>query len=197
MEPLVWSILLLVVGLLLISMEIFVPSGGILGFVAISAVLASVVLAFYSYSDQPWIGITFLVVAVIGLPSVLAVALKFFPDTPMGRRILLRVPSEQDVLPEDQRRQALRELVGKVGVADTLMLPSGAVRIEGRSVNAMSQGMAIEAGQRVRVVEVQGNTIVVRPLDPDESPRAATAEDDVLAQPLDKLGLDPLDDPLA
>jgi membrane protein implicated in regulation of membrane protease activity len=115
----------------------------------------------------------------------------------MGRRILLRAPSEEDVLPEDDRRRSLRELIGKVGTAETMMLPSGAVKVEGRTVNAMSQGMAIETGQTVRVIEVQGNTIVVRPLDEGESPREATAEEDMLAQPLDKLGLDPLDDPLA
>ena len=35
MDPLVWSIILLVVGLLLVMLEVFVPSGGVLGFLSV------------------------------------------------------------------------------------------------------------------------------------------------------------------
>ena len=48
------------------------------------------------------------------------------------------------------------------------MLPSGAVAFEELTVDAVSEGMAIEAGQKVRVVDVRGNRVVVRPLLPDE-----------------------------
>jgi hypothetical protein len=42
------------------------------------------------------------------------------------------------------------------------MLPSGLIRIDGRSYDASSEGMPIEAGQRVKVVDVQTNRLVVR-----------------------------------
>ncbi len=38
-----WAILLLVSGLALATMEIFIPSGGILGFLAVAALVASVI----------------------------------------------------------------------------------------------------------------------------------------------------------
>jgi len=49
----------------------------------------------------------------------------------------------------------------------------------------------------VRVIEVRGSIVVVRPVDEsavDEKPRET--QDDVLSRPIESLGLDPFDDPL-
>jgi hypothetical protein len=110
----------------------------------------------------------------------------------MGRRLLLDVPRGDEQLPDTPQRRTLRQMVGKRGVAKTLMLPSGAVTIEGQTIDALSEGMPIEAGQRVRVIEVRGNRVVVRPDDDESQP-----SDDVLSQPIESLGLDSLEDPLA
>ncbi len=84
-------------------------------------------------------------------------------------------------------------MVGKIGVAKTLMMPSGAVLVDGQTIDALSEGMPIEAGQRIQVIEVHGSRVVVRPADESDS----TASDDVLSQPIESLGLDSLEDPLA
>jgi hypothetical protein len=76
------------------------------------------------------------------------------------------------------------------------MLPSGAARIEGRVVDAVSQGMPIDKGQRVVVVEARAYRVVVRPVEEGEQV-ASTDPNDVLSRPLDELGLEPLDDPLS
>ena len=73
------------------------------------------------------------------------------------------------------------------------MLPSGAVVIDGRTIDALSEGTPIEAGQRVRVIEVRGNRVVVRLAEGEQGPPS----DDVLSQPIETLGLDSLEDPLA
>ena len=46
MDALLWSILLLLLGLALIALEVFVPSGGVLGVLAALALIASIVVAF-------------------------------------------------------------------------------------------------------------------------------------------------------
>jgi membrane-bound ClpP family serine protease len=46
MSTLVWVVSLLVLGLGVMVLEVFVPSGGILGFVSILALVASVATAF-------------------------------------------------------------------------------------------------------------------------------------------------------
>ncbi len=191
-DPLAWAALLMFVGLGLIVLEIFVPSGGVVGFLSMVAMLSSVAMAFYR---GPWEGLGFLAAEVIAVPLVIAVALRWWPQTPMGRRVLLGVPSSEDVLPESDQRRTLKSLIGRVGVANSLMLPGGAVMFDGLSVDALSEGVAIEKGQWVQVVEVRGTRVVVRPT--DQPPSAAKPADDALSQPIDTLGLDPFEDPLA
>jgi hypothetical protein len=79
-------------------------------------------------------------------------------------------------------------------VAKSVMMPSGAVLVEGQTIDALSEGIGIEAGQRVKVIEVRGTRVLVRPTDETEPPPAS---DDVLSQPIESLGLDSLEDPLA
>jgi hypothetical protein len=74
------------------------------------------------------------------------------------------------------------------------MLPSGAVRIANRNYDAISAGVPVDAGQKIKVVDVRTNRIVVRPVEPGEFVPERSAPDDVLSRPLDSLGLD---DPLA
>jgi membrane-bound ClpP family serine protease len=190
MDPLAWSALLLLLGLILVMVEVFVPSGGILGFLSISSLLAAVILAFYHRGAE--VGFIFLAITAVTVPAALALAFRWWPHTPMGRRLLLDVPTSEEVLPDSPQRRTLRQMVGKLGVAKTVMLPSGAVMVDGQTIDALSEGMPIEAGQRVRVIEVRGNRVVVRPA--DDQPLSS---DDVLSQPIESLGLDSLEDPLA
>lgn len=195
MDPLFWSIILLVAGLLLLLLEVFVPSGGVLGFLSVTAVLTSIVMAFYNRGVE--VGMIFMAVTALAVPALLATAFRYWPHTPMGKRVLLELPTEEEVLPDSSQLRVLRRLVGKVGVAKSLMLPSGAVSVEGLTVDAVSEGVAIEPGQYVRVIEVRGNRVVVGPTDEKPAHPPATDEDpnDILKQPIESLGID--DEPLA
>ena len=192
MEPLIWPILLLLVGLALVVAEVMVPSGGILGFLSFAAILTAVILSFHEGGKE--VGLIFILVTLVLVPTLIAAGFRYWPYTPMGKRLLLDIPTSADVLPDSPELRALRDLVGKTGVAKSLMLPSGAVAIEGRTIDAVSEGMPIEAGQNVRVVAVQGNVVVVRPAD---EPAAPAKPDDVLGQSLESLGLDSFQEPLA
>ncbi len=194
MDPLVWAGLLLLVGLVLIMTEVFVPSGGILGVLALTSIVVAIVLAFWQSGAMA--GFMFVLVSLIAVPIILFFAFQWLPDTPIGRRLIPEAPTSDEVLPDDDERRMLRELVGKVGRAESSMLPSGAVLIEGRTIDAVSDGMPIEPGQPVRVVEVHGTRVTVRRV--TEAAAAAAApnprdSDDILAQTIDKLGLDPFE----
>jgi membrane-bound ClpP family serine protease len=191
MDYLAWAAILLAIGLTLAVLEVFVPSGGLLGFLSFLSMLAAVYLAF---RHGPWSGVGMLGLAVFAVPAGLIVALQWWPRTPMGRRILLPLPKGDDVLPDSDKRRNLKLLVGKLGKARTLMLPSGAIDIEGTVVDALSEGMAIEAGSWVKVIEVRGTRVVVRPT--DERPHADDHPAE-LDQSIESIGLDPFEDPLA
>lgn len=193
MDPIVWSVLLLVLGLGLICAEVFVPSGGVLGFLSVAAMVASIGLAFYHRGAE--VGLIFLFITIVAVPGALSLAFRYWPQTPMGRRLLLEVPRAEEVLPDSPQRQRLRQLVGRVGVAKSMMMPSGAVEIDGDAIDALSEGIPIEPGQPIEVIEVRGTRVLVRPI--DETTRSQAAGDDVLSQPIETLGLDPFDDPLS
>lgn len=192
MSPIFWAALLLLLGLTLVMTEIFIPSGGVIGFLSFSSIVAAIVMAFTQGS--PTTGLVFLLVACVGVPVAIACAFRFLPDTPMGKRLLPSIPTTAEVMPDDEQRRRLRQLVGKTGRAKSIMLPSGAVEVDGQVVDAMSQGMPIEPGERVRVVEVRGTMVVVQPL--GAAPASERSADDVLAQPIESLGIDPFEDPL-
>jgi membrane-bound serine protease (ClpP class) len=183
------ALLLLTLGLGLAMLEVFFPSGGILGFLCIASIVAAVVLGFKSGSG---VGTAILLTALFGLPAVVISALHWLPDTPFGRQLILKVPTSDDVLPVDDEKDSLKNLIGCVGQARCKMLPAGAVKIGGRTIDAVTEGMAVEQGQKVRVIQVRGNRVVVRPVDDDELPPAADAEDP-LSRPIDSLGLEPFD----
>lgn len=189
MDIWMWAILLLVVGLMLAVLEMFVPSGGILGFLAACSLIGSIVLGFrYSVG----FGILLVLLTVFGVPVIISIGLAVWPRTAMGRRILLDVPRSEDVLPEDPHKKALKSLVGQVGVAKTKMLPSGVIVINGRSIDAISDGTPIEPGEQVRILEVRANRVVVRPLKAELEPSESQPED-LLSRPIDSVLEEPFE----
>ncbi len=161
MSPLVWVVSLLVVGLAVMVLEVFVPSGGVLGFISIVAIVAAIWMAFAEQGVG--FGMAIMAVAFVAVPSVLAIAFRWFPETPLGRRVLPPPPSPLDVVPDVRRRQALRDLVGRCGRTMSELLPWGSVDLGGVRFEAVSEDGPVALGQDVEVVGVQGSALVVRP----------------------------------
>lgn len=189
LDPIGWAIVLLVLGCGLLALEVFIPSAGLLSFFAFVALVASMIVAFNRSTTT---GLSFMAIAVLAVPLAIGLAFKLWPRTPMGKAILGELLTEEETRPDDPRRG----LVGRVGVARSLMLPSGAVEIDGRLIDAVSQGLAIDPGQTVVVVEVRGNRVMVRPASSAETQSAAFESDDVLQRPIEEFGFDSLEDPL-
>lgn len=189
LDPIAWSVLLMLVGCVLVVLEVFIPSGGIISVLAAVAFIASIIIAF---QESAATGFVFTSAAVIAVPTVLVLAFKYWPKTPMGKAFLGELPTDAEVAPEDERRA----LVGRVGVARTKMLPSGAVEIDGQMVDAVTQGQAIEPGMYVTVVEVRANRVIVRPAGKDQRPSHPNPND-LLSRPIEELGIESLEDPLA
>jgi len=160
MSTLVWVVSLLVLGLGVMVLEVFVPSGGILGFVSILALVASVATAFLELGATA--GMASLAVVVLAVPAVLSVAFRWFPETPLGRRVLPPAPESADVLPDPTRRQHARDLVGRTGLTVSELLPWGGVQIDGEVVDAVSEDGPIAAGVAIEVVGVQAAALIVR-----------------------------------
>lgn len=163
MDPVVLAVLLLVVGLGLAVLEVFLPSGGILSLMCGGALLGSVIVAGIQSLK---LGGLFAFLAVVLTPVTLLIAFKFMPRTRLGRKLILRSPDETSgpttsPAVSATTRTDLAELMGREGSALTPLRPSGIAEIGGRRVSVVTQGDMLEPGQKVKVVEIHGNQVVV------------------------------------
>jgi membrane-bound ClpP family serine protease len=182
MTPLMWVAALVVVGLVALALEVFVPSGGVLGFLSVVALVAGVALAFVEHG--PWFGTAVLAFTCLAVPLVLGVAFRVFPETPLGRRVLPPPPRPDEVMPDADRRAALRAIVGRRGLATSELLPWGDVEIDGVGHEAVSEAGPIARGAAVEVVGTQATALVVRvamesPARPSPAPRATSVPRDL------------------
>ncbi len=197
MSPLIWALLALILGLVLVMLEFFVPSAGILGFLACTSLLVSLVLAF---NADVYYGMGFLGFMIVALPMAIAMGLRLFPYTPVGRRVLLPPPGESPD-DSDDLEPDLTDMIGRVGKAYTMMRPSGAIELDGRTIDAVSRGMPIERGQWVRVVEAHSNRVVVVPVEEHEIKAQGegrrSKDRSPLDEPIESLGGDPFENPFS
>jgi len=148
-------ILLLALGLVLILAEVFFPSFGLLSVLATAALVASIAMAFQESSA---LGYRFLMAIVVLVPATIVLGFKLFPKTPIGKLMLGNAQPRPGEASYDPRDLAL---AGQEGVVEADCRPAGMARLDGRRVDVVSRGEWIEAGARVRVLEVQGNRVVV------------------------------------
>jgi membrane-bound ClpP family serine protease len=181
MDALVWIVALLVVGLAVLVLEVFLPSGGVLGFLSVLAIGAAIVMAFVEQGAA--LGLTVLAISFVAVPAVLALAFRWFPDTPLGRRVLPPPPGANDVLPAAERRRRLRDLVGREGRVTSELMPWGEVTIDGLVHEAISESGPLAVGAEVEAVAVEGRGLVVRPRAGMRPPAAPLPAPSVVLEP--------------
>jgi membrane-bound serine protease (ClpP class) len=150
-----YAILLLALGLAFVIAEVLIPSFGALSILATLAILGAIALAFREGTHA---GLRFLVAVALSLPATILFALKVLPRSPFGRRMVSRGLSFESV-PTTDPRDALP--LGTEGEIEAACRPAGMARLAGRRVDVVTRGEWIEAGERVRVAEVEGNRVVV------------------------------------
>lgn len=163
MDPLlVWGVALLAISVLILIIELFVPSGGMLGVTAAVVAVAGVVCLWRHDTTS---GITgTLAVLVLG-PLAFMFMLKIWPQTPMGRR-LINAPTEEEQMAqrqsEEQQKSERLALIGKEGTALTDLRPVGLVEINGQRHEVLSETHFVPTGSKVRVTHADLAQIKVR-----------------------------------
>jgi membrane-bound serine protease (ClpP class) len=171
MSPVVWVAALFLVGIGVIVLEVFVPSGGVLGFVSVAAIIAAIATAFLELGVGA--GTAMIALSVVVVPVILGLAFRWFPETPLGRRVLPAPPEAADVVPDAPRRRRARDLVGQRGRTTSDLLPWGTVEVGSESLDGVSEGGPIDAGSEIIVVAAQGAAVVVRPAPVAAAPKRA------------------------
>ncbi|MFG0263255.1 MAG: nodulation protein NfeD [Novipirellula sp. JB048] len=166
--PLYYAYGLLVLFYILLVLEFMIPSGGLVGIAAVVTAVSALAVAF---THSTTAGMTLLMILAFSTPLIFLGVIRIWPHTPIGRRILNRRPGQLHQ-PGPPRVLAdgrpLEEIVGAIGVAQTDLLPSGMVKFERLRLDAVSLGMAIDAGTSVIVTKVAAGKVYVRPISEQE-----------------------------
>lgn len=176
------GIVVFLLGIILLVVEIMVlPGFGVAGILGILGILGGLLLAFTpdwnsEYMQQfMWEEVgAFTFLLFLGLIAAIAMVMLIshygerFPY--LGRFFLTDsqpagfnpYPESMESEPHESARIRLRALKGKSGVAETMLRPAGKVRLDsGELLDVVTDGVYVEAGKRVKVIEAAPNRIVV------------------------------------
>ncbi|MDA1190686.1 MAG: hypothetical protein O3A46_03265, partial [Candidatus Poribacteria bacterium] len=159
-----WGLIAFLVGLGLLGLELFViPGFGIAGISGIALMLGGLLFVFGQNAPTFTAAVSSLGLS-LGVAVALMVVVAFtLPRTRAWNRLILS--NEERAI--DGYRSASAELVallGVNGVALTTLRPAGTAEIDSERVDVVSEGAFIPAQTRVRVVQVEGGRVVVRPV---------------------------------
>jgi membrane-bound serine protease (ClpP class) len=187
------AILLLVVGCGLIVAEIFIPSGGMILLLCILSFTSAVWCAYMAWwESSPPLFWSYIGATVILIPTVVIGMFRVLSNSSVGDRILLAAPELTEVTPHQEELDRLSALIGERGQALTMLTPGGMVSIAGERLHGFTEGMMLQPGDAVEVVEVRGTRVLVRPAKDTPSPTqiAAVEESDEPGEAIAPLDFD-------
>ena len=168
-----WEIIVFVIGLVLIALELFViPGFGIAGISGITLVVIGLVLSLLNnvnFDFEPVetgeVGKALLTVTGgIGF----GFGLVLYLSSRIGAKGIFRNVALQATMEKSEGYMGVEmiglQMVGKSGIASTVLRPSGKVRIDGVVYDAVSEDGFIEKGQAVKVLRYETGQVYVEKL---------------------------------
>jgi membrane-bound ClpP family serine protease len=163
----IWAIVMFFVALVLVALEVVIPSGGLLGLLAALCAAGGVFLLFRVDTAA---GLAGALGVLIAIPIILAFMIKYWEYTPLARLLILRDdqagdapgPGQPDPAQAGDAAPSAVPVVGTQGKALSDLRPVGACIIQGRRIDCHADGPMIEQGQTVRVTHVEPMQIKVR-----------------------------------
>jgi len=174
MDYLTLALLLFTLGVVMLFAEVLLPTGGLLVVVALLffGVGVSIIFARGTTTEA----VVAMAALAVGLPAAGYVAVAAYRRMSIG--------SELDEAAAPLAVAGLTELEAlksRTGKTVSPMRPSGTVEFDGRRIDAMSEGVMLDAGVWVRCVEVKGGKVIVRQM--ESPPDLADVNPDARPEP--------------
>lgn len=175
------EIILVLAGIAFLAAELFIiPGFGIAGIAGLLLMVGGLVLASQNhFIPQTPRGMHHMATSLLVLLSAAAVSLlafavlsRFYGSVPVLNRLVLRAPSPADETADSAvatslpLTQKISPNVGDVGTADSPLRPAGRAVFGDAYLDVVTDGSFVERKTRVRIIEISGNRIVVRQVDP-------------------------------
>lgn len=166
---LLYGTVLFGLGLVLMAMELLLPSGGLLGVTAGLAALAGVGCFF---AEDAMLGFASLLALGVVTPVLVVVGIKLWPHTPVGRLLVLGDPGDDDAEaghpPTAAGGTPARPAVGALGRSITPLRRIGSCRFDGVRFECLAESGTIDADRPVVVRRVSGIEVFVREIEEEE-----------------------------
>ena len=155
---LIFAIFLFFVCAVLLVIEIFVPSFGLLTLSALACLAGGIGIFFRQGMVTGWIGVG---IAVVLVPVVWVIVYRMFPNTSFGKVVTLKGPKREkgDAIADTPQ---LSELVDKAGVVISPLRPVGICDFSGERVECVAESGYVDRGKNVKVIHVEGTQVTVR-----------------------------------
>ncbi|MGI9333061.1 MAG: hypothetical protein ACR2RL_07875 [Gammaproteobacteria bacterium] len=153
-EPLLYAVALLLLGLGLVVLEIFIVSFGLLSVAAVGALAGAVYFAFQAGTVPGWL---FTVTAPVAAGLILRAGIKRLAKSKVVPQAEIRADAGYHHLAEQ-----LNVRPGSMGTLVTPARPTGRARFEGGECDVHARGLALESGSKIVVTEIEGPTITVK-----------------------------------
>ena len=145
-------ITLFIIGLIAIAVELFIP-GAVIGLCGAGCVVTSIIFAYLYVSNL--LGHILLGLGICFIPVFFVSWYKLLSKTFSVKA------SEKDF---SSARDRLNDLLSEEGIALTTLRPSGIANIKGNKIDVISEGEMISKNTRIKVIDVKGNRIIVKPV---------------------------------
>lgn len=152
------AVLLIGLGVVLLTAEFFIPTGGVLVVAAVGCFAIAVgLIVLYGDTEE---AVAAVLALSLGLP--IAGTIMFHGWRRMALKSALDPDARDDTVATTPEATSLEALKGRHGKTITPMRPSGVVEFDGRRVDALTEGLMLEAGAWVKCVDVRAGRVVVR-----------------------------------
>lgn len=152
-----WSVILFVSGLVFLIIELYIPGFGFFGISGIVMLILGIIFAAPTLGQ----GILSLAIAIAAIAVLIPILYKLLGGPRLFKRLVLQESETVEKDSVNRGNSALLDIAGKTGKTITPLRPAGTILMEGKRLDAISDGSYLPSGVKIRVTEVQGNKIVV------------------------------------
>ena len=152
------SAVCVLLGMILIIVEVFLPGFGLPGIGGIVLVGAGVVMVGMHFGSLTAVGTLLVIIAVL---AVLISWVLRQASRGGGKRSDLFLQERDDLRTQ---QEDMKVLVGKSGTTTSVLRPAGIGDFDGVRLNVVTEGGFIEKDMPIEIVRVDSSRIVVRPV---------------------------------
>lgn len=175
----IWHILLVLLGLGLLFVELFITPGfGVMGISGILCILTGLTLAVIPttgggplpmpapemYGRLQATALWMLTSFIFGVAGMVTIT-HYFGRIPGLSRLVIQTPTVEDHKAVQYAAHNTTPVValnvGQTGTAATQLRPAGQARIDDKLVDVVTNGLLVDQGATIKIIDIRGNRIVV------------------------------------